>query len=767
MADRVGQQFGNYKLTRFLGRGGFAEVYLAEHLFLKKKQAAIKILSTQLDDVAVEPFKHEAQLIADLDHPSIVHVLDFGMEQGTPYLVMQYAPNGTLRQRHPGGSRLPLPTIVSYVKQLAEALQYAHESRLIHRDIKPENMLLGERQEVLLSDFGIAIVAQSSRYDRTQDTTGTIAYMAPEQIQAHPRPASDQYSLGVVVYEWLSGDRPFSGSFTEIAAKHVLMPPPPLHERVPGIPAAVEQVVMTALTKDPSGRFNTVQAFAKALEQVSGVRPPGSEPVITLPSSGPVTSPPTPSEGVAPGPASLPPPGTSVREYRGHTQWVFSVAWSPDGERLASAGQDGTVQVRDANTGALLTTYRGHSGWVHTVAWSPDGNRLASGSRDKTVQVWDASTGRAVFTYRKHTKTVFSVAWSPDGTLLASGSEDGTVRVWHAASGMELATCRGHTGAVLSIAWSPDSTLLASGSGDRTVRVWHAATGASRKTFRSHTGYVFSVAWSPDGQQIASGSADRTARAWNLLEGQTAVTYRGHTGDINSLAWSPDSEHIVSSSDDKTVQVWEASTGKRNLRCTGHTDWVRAVAWSPDGTRIASGSDDRSVRVWQATSIPAGVRVVTVTPINQPPPTPGVAASMGCLSLLLFAVDALTFPITLGLQYHSWWVWGGALVVTWTLFGLGARGRGTFMRTLLSLLLAGAGAFLTWKLGLLFPGPAVSFTVAQFTLDTTWSALGLGAAGYLLSLWLHRKYFAFAARARTMQNLLQILQGRGQSSPLL
>src|ERR1700737_1383560 len=158
---------------------------------------------------------------------------------------MDYASNGTLRQRHPKGVALPLPLIVAYVKQVANALQFAHDEKLIHRDIKPENMLLGRRNEILLSDFGIAIGPKSSPYQGQQDMAGTIAYMAPEQIQAHPRPASDQYSLGIVVYEWLSGERPFHGSFTEIAAKHATTPPPSLRAKMITVPPDVEHVVMT------------------------------------------------------------------------------------------------------------------------------------------------------------------------------------------------------------------------------------------------------------------------------------------------------------------------------------------------------------------------------------------------------------------------------------------------------------------------------------------------------------------------------------------
>jgi serine/threonine protein kinase len=200
MADSLGQQLGNYRLSRLLGKGGFAEVYLGEHVYLKTP-AAIKLLQAKVaNEEDLQAFLTEAQTIAQLVHPHIVRVLDFGVDGETPFLVMDYAMGGTLRQRHPRGTQLPLTTIVSYIKQVAEALQYAHEEKFIHRDVKPENMLVGRRDTVLLSDFGIALIAQSSRHQSTQEVIGTVAYMSPEQIQGKPRPASDQYSLAL---SWL------------------------------------------------------------------------------------------------------------------------------------------------------------------------------------------------------------------------------------------------------------------------------------------------------------------------------------------------------------------------------------------------------------------------------------------------------------------------------------------------------------------------------------------------------------------------------------
>src|SRR5437588_12409787 len=161
MADRVGQQLGNYRLARLLGQGGFADVYLGEHVFLGT-QAAIKVLQMRLTNEDMEHFVSEARTIAGLKHPHIVRVLDFGIDNGTPFLVMDYAPMGTLRQRYPRGTRLPPAIISSHVKQVAAALQYAHDKKLIHRDIKPENMLLESENEILLRDFGLALVDQMS-----------------------------------------------------------------------------------------------------------------------------------------------------------------------------------------------------------------------------------------------------------------------------------------------------------------------------------------------------------------------------------------------------------------------------------------------------------------------------------------------------------------------------------------------------------------------------------------------------------------------------
>jgi serine/threonine protein kinase len=257
-------RLGNYWITEFLGQGGFADVYLGEHVSLRTP-AAIKVLNDRPTREKRDRFWTEANITANLPHRHIVQVFDFDEESSSPFLVMEYAPNGSLEARH-RGEKLPLATIVSYVKQISEALDYAHGRGVIHCDVKPNNILLDANYDVLLSDFGIAVT--TGRYAPIPRIFGgTFTYMAPEQYRGRPLPASDQYSLGIMVYEWLSGNPPFCGSSSEIAMQHVHVSPPSLMRMAPRTPHAVQRVVLRALEKDPYERFSSVDSFALALER--------------------------------------------------------------------------------------------------------------------------------------------------------------------------------------------------------------------------------------------------------------------------------------------------------------------------------------------------------------------------------------------------------------------------------------------------------------------------------------------------------------------
>lgn len=603
-ADLTGRQIAQYRLARLLGTGEFADVYLGEHI-QSNLPVAIKVLHTQLNDREIQQFLAQTSLLAQLRHPHIVRIHDYGVEQDAPYLVMDYAPHGSLRQRHPRGSRLPLATVVFYVNQIADALHYVHGQNLIHRDIKPHNMLIGANHEILLSDFGIAVLSQSIGYRRqsVQDFEGTILYAAPEQIRSLPRIASDQYALGVVIYEWLCGTWPFHGTVDEIASQHVLAQPPSLSAKVPSLPTAVEQTVFKALTKDPYQRFENVLEFARALERASrleGIQQPTRHSISPLS--------PMPRTPSSPGILTTSP--VAHLTYRGHADKIHMLVWSPDGHAITSSSEDETVQVWNAQSEQTLVNKRGDSLQAQAIAWSPDGKYIAatSGLLSDTVQIWDAATGQDSFTharYSSHSETIQALAWSPDGAYIASASDDGTVQVWHVSAGRTIFTYRGHTKqsghatAVKTLAWSPDGKRIASGGNDKRVHVWDALTGGNIIVYYAHSDTINALTWTPGSTHIVSASDDRTIHMWDASTARKVFIYTGHNDSVTDVAWSPDGIRIASSSRDETVHIWHALTGRTLTTYTGHTDWVSTVAWSPDGKSIASGSWDKTVQVWE------------------------------------------------------------------------------------------------------------------------------------------------------------------------
>jgi WD40 repeat protein len=298
--------------------------------------------------------------------------------------------------------------------------------------------------------------------------------------------------------------------------------------------------------------------------------------------------------------------GQPLNTLQGHTNWIWSVGFSPDGTTLASGSFDQTVKLWDVYTGQLLNTLQGHTSWVLSVSFSPDGaslpsgigTLLASGSQDHTVKLWDVRTGQLLNTLQGHTNWIWSVGFSPDGTTLASGSGDHTVKLWDVHTGQLLNTLQGHTSWVLSVSFSPDGTTLASGSGDHTVKLWDVHTGQLLNTLQGHTSLVLSVSFSPDGTLLASSSQDHTVKLWDVRTGQLLNTLQGHTSLVWSVSFSPNSHHLASGSYDRSVKLWDISTGYCLQTWQGHTSWVLSVSFSPDGTLLASGSADETIKMW-------------------------------------------------------------------------------------------------------------------------------------------------------------------------
>lgn len=644
MADRTGQRFGNYRLIRLLGRGGFAEVYLGEHAHLQT-QAAIKILQDTLTADARTKFLNEARTNARLQHPHIIPVLDFNIEGTIPYLVMEYAPHGTLRQRHPQGLRLSPDVILPYIKQVADALLYVHHQNLVHQDVKPANMLLGQHDQVLLSDFGIAIPRQSP--PGGYSGLGTVTYMAPEQIQHHASAASDQYALGIVAYEWLCGTCPFTGSTKEeIIDKQLHMDPPSLRTSITTLSPAIEQVLFTALSKDPAQRYASVWDFALAFEAacMSGnFLPPNLSTTLTLSPqlSSSTTLTPHNASAASPGnlahtmPAShavrqeqhspkLPAAnisarlqttlpartgviGTTSTVYQGHQYSVRTVAWSPDGTHLASGSDDSHIHIWEmtAKTGAYINS--DHYDYIWSLHWSPDGKHLAASSAAQLITILDASNGKTIHSYKRHEGNAIglgmacALAWSPDGARIASGGADHVLHLWKADSGKTLLTCQGHTDDIHALAWSPDGQHLASASHDATVRIWDGNTGATLLIYSHHTKRVTALAWSPDSRRIASASDDMTAQIWDVATGERLHTLT-HSRRVRAIAWSPDGKFIATGGRDTLVHIWNADTGQHLFAYREHTDEINAVAWAPDSTYLASASNDETVRIWHASA---------------------------------------------------------------------------------------------------------------------------------------------------------------------
>jgi len=292
--------------------------------------------------------------------------------------------------------------------------------------------------------------------------------------------------------------------------------------------------------------------------------------------------------------------GEELGTLKGHTNWVNSISFSHDGRRIVSGSEDNNVKLWDAETGEELRTLKGHTNWVNSVSFSYDGRRIVSGSEDNTVRLWDADSGEEIRTLKGHTDRVTSVSFSPDGQRIASGSDDDTIQLWDAETGKELRTLKGQTWNINSVSFRPDGRQLVSGSGDKTITVWDAESGEELRTLKGHMWGINSVSFSPDGRWIVSGSEDNTVKLWDAETGEELRTFKGHTWSVNSVFFSPDGRRVVSGSKDNTIKLWDTESGEELRTLKGHNDWVTSISLSPDGRWLASGSNDNAIKLWDA-----------------------------------------------------------------------------------------------------------------------------------------------------------------------
>ena len=333
--------------------------------------------------------------------------------------------------------------------------------------------------------------------------------------------------------------------------------------------------------------------------------------------------------------------------FRGHTDAIYSVAFSPDGSKIVFGYLDNTVKIWDVQTWQLLQTLQdpailentAHDGFVFSVAFSPDGSNIVSGSGDKTIKIWAVDDGQLIRTLQDpaiqgntaHDGSVYSVAFSPDGSKLVSGSSDKTIKMWDVQTWQLLQTIQdpatqentAHDGSVFSVKFSSDGSKFVSASRDETVKIWDVQTGQLdktlldrtifvlisrplRKTLLGHRFFVRDAEFSPDDSKIVSASNDKTISIWDVQTGQLIQTLRGHTNIVRSVQFSPDGSKIISASDDKTVNIWDVQTWKllQTLQDpatqgnTAHDGFVFSVAFSPDGSNIISGSEDKIIKMW-------------------------------------------------------------------------------------------------------------------------------------------------------------------------
>ena len=300
---------------------------------------------------------------------------------------------------------------------------------------------------------------------------------------------------------------------------------------------------------------------------------------------------------------AIPPSGlptTLAHTFKGHTDWVLTLAFSPNSRWLATAGQDRTIQVWDTRSGRLSGTLRGQNAVIHAIAFSPDGKQIASAGLDGTVRLWDFASSRQTGGMRGPGGPLYSLAISPDGKYLAAGGRDRTVYVWNLASGERIHVLEGHVGDINAALFSADGRWLISASTDKTARVWDMNGGSLHATLGGHHDRVMAVSISADGKWLATGDARNTIRLWDA----SSFSFLRNINEINaailSLSLSPDGRWLAVGTSGTATYLIETANGNIVRTLHGHADYVQVVSYAPDGQHLATGSRDRTVRFWMA-----------------------------------------------------------------------------------------------------------------------------------------------------------------------
>jgi WD40 repeat protein len=340
--------------------------------------------------------------------------------------------------------------------------------------------------------------------------------------------------------------------------------------------------------------------------------------------------------------------GRELLTLTGHTGWVMGLAFSPDGQWLASTSLDGTVKIWSLMPGnETVTVDVPVAGFGTRVAYAPNGQMFATNGGDGSATLWNAKTGEPRLTLKGHGLEVLNLAFNPDGSRFATASIDGTAMIWDTVTGKKLLVLTGHEFGIRDIAFSPDGRRIATGGFDGTAKIWDADTGRLIHEITEHQGLVLGVAFSPDGTRLATSSTDATAKIWDVKTGKLLFTLEGHNGGIRDVAYSPDGSLLATGSGDGTAILWDASTGSQTLTLIGHGSGIQSVAFSPDGRYFATGSEDDTAKLWD---VGTGAEILTlpgngagVTGVAFDPSNGGtrIAVASGITRLFLLNIEDL------------------------------------------------------------------------------------------------------------------------------